>query len=1807
MTPAMRQSNVTHPPSLQSISVTTFIRIQHCIFHKENTYIVDSTLLIENVDVIYISLFESNVTIVCNHSNARFEFNNVSAIYFSGLTFIGCTRNKFNNIDQFILKDSQFVGSKNIKGTVLELVETSTTFIRTKFSHNYGNIVTSLFCDASFKKSYYRTIIESRPDTSISEDITAGGAIVSTHSNITIIDSTFEGNSAQAGGAIFAELQSNISIINSTFVGNQATSLLSHQYCYGGGGVLYCDSGSYVMIQNSTFEHNRAQWLGGVIAIGLYVVHDNVTITIANSVFINNAAHYFGGVLSGADYLNITITDSEFTNNSANYSSRVLDLSDADYSSITINNSEFINNSAFDEIGGVMDLSGADHSIIAINNTIFTNNGANSRSRSGVLDMFNTKHSNVIISNCEFTNNSAKNGGMLNLVGTDNSVITITSSKFTGNSVLNTNGGVIFLSCAVNTSINITDSEFTSNSANSVGGVLSLSVTIHSIVTITNSEFTNNSANHDGGGVLSLEEDTHASITITSSVFTGNEAQDSRGGVIYAIYIRNITITISYSNFTNNSASEGGAVYCSELDDISLIFIIASWFVNNKAHSSGGVLSSESTNVSITQSNFLDNQANSKGGTMYISQGGVTINSTRFHLNTASVGGVLWAQQATIICHETGFSHNTAHIDGGVLYAAISTMIIVITQATFSHNRADNNGGTLYIMSRATTSLIDCKFNQNTAGNDGGVIRSYMSTINISNSEYSKNSANNEGGVFHIDQTSLAIEQTSFIDSKAKDGGVIWTDQGDLTINQSYFNNNNASAGGVIWAEQVTINASNINITHNSANVGVVFLLESNSDWSSIRYSGNVGTLYALGGTITLTNGNVADNVQPNDRHPLLKEGGTITAIQCEININGNYLLTKGHAERGGALKAIESKINVCGNVTVANNTATVAGGGIYLYQSELTIWKNSALNIWNNTATEKGGGINAIGSTIKVKNPYQSLLNLHFDSNQAMNGGGLFLEMDSKMYILKSKMKSVTSHQRLISFTLNSAQYGGAIYVSDNGICGVYTNSTLNECFIQTLAMYAPLPAESDPEDTRCQNIDFVNNTAEISGNSLFGGLLDRCSVSQFAEININNVNMDYTFSNGTMIVQGYEYFQKISNIHNTDIGSPPVRVCFCTSGRPNCPHQHEPIQVRKGQQSNISLSLAIVNQIYDPIQEPIILSNFHSGNYLCQNHIRSMDGSCSSVNFAVSSNNDTEELILSLDEGPCKDVPDSKARVTLEFYCPECLIGFELDESEEGCRCICDSQLFPYFTNCSQEILVRETNVWVTNLITNNTFNIHQYLIHPYCPLDYCHPPISRVEINLNTPNGADAQCANHRAGLLCGTCQNNFSLSLGSSHCLPCSTHWYAVLIVILIAAILAGIVLVALVLTLNLTVAIGTLNGIIFYANIVYANSSLFLPLTSPFGFIYVFISWVNLEIGFDTCFFVGMDAYSKTLLQLAFPGYVFFLVFMVIIISKHSTRFSQLIGKRNPVATLATLISLSYAKYLHISIASLSFATLKYPDGSQTFVWLVDASVGYLSGKHIALFIIALFIIIVGVCYTTLLLMWQWLLRHQDKTVLKWTKNQKLCHFIEPYHAPYVDKHRYWAGLLFLIRVVLYIIFALNVNGDPHVSLVAIILTIGGLLLMKGFLAKVYKKWPIDMMESIMYFNILGFAALTWYFIEIPQRQIAVVYTSVSITFLFLLMVIGFHVYKFTSLGSVIHMTKIFKVRAAKSQYNGRAGVINQNPIEPGHREYDVSFSVVEVPQPLLECPESDVHIQLKPLELPCYTPLNSLEQQDERS
>ena len=59
---------------------------------------------------------------------------------------------------------------------------------------------------------------------------------------------------------------------------------------------------------------------------------------------------------------------------------------------------------------------------------------------------------------------------------------------------------------------------------------------------------------------------------------------------------------------------------------------------------------------------------------------------------------------------------------------------------------------------------------------------------------------------------------------------------------------------------------------------------------------------------------------------------------------------------------------------------------------------------------------------------------------------------------------------------------------------------------------------------------------------------------------------------------------------------------------------------------------------------------------------------------------------------------------------------------------------------------------------------------------------------------------------------------------------------------------------------------------------------------------------------------------------------------------------------------------------------------------------------YLKGKHIALAVAAFLIILVGVPYTLLLFLWQWLIRASK--LFRWTMYARLIGIFDTYQAPY---------------------------------------------------------------------------------------------------------------------------------------------------------------------------------------------------------
>ena len=1143
--------------------------------------------------------------------------------------------------------------------------------------------------------------------------------------------------------------------------------------------------------------------------------------------------------------------------------------------------------------------------------------------------------------------------------------------------------------------------------------------------------------------------------------------------------------------------------------------------VNSERHRVGEFITDS---VTLSLFKLREDDLVSVGGALFTTSSNVSVINTNFFRNEAEIGGALLAYKSIItICHCT-HNYNRVLYSGGVM-ATVESLVDI-----------DNSAFTKNVASREFFSI-------------GGVIATIGGSFDITSSTFTNSSAAYGGGVLATIGGSFNITCSIFTNNSVTNlGGVMLTFYGSLNITSSSFTTNKANVGGVIWSEDLqsfTINNSSFNINTADNYGGIMFCRRCSTHITDSTFHYNSGSLYIFNGKLTFSGQSKFENcVEPSNKTSLtLQEGGALTSFQSTVTFNGETSFLSNQANQGGAILATESTIMLYGTTTIANNTATDSGGGASLEQSDVDV-KGSCF-ISNNSAM-RGGGVHARSSTITV---HQSEGTLQFTNNRAENGGGLYLELNPKLYLLK-KFQFRSGSKNFLTFIGNHANYGGAIYVADDTNTGACAPNI--ECFIQTLAHYQII--YSDSSIINIVNVQFSGNTATEHGSNLFGGLLDRCVPSPFAEVYQKQPSLR------TQHYTGVSYLQDLSDIELDSISSPPVRVCFCDSeSEPDCSYQPPPIKVKKGE--TFKVLLVAVDQVNHSVEANIISYLAHGGGFSEGQQTQSVGRNCTDLTFNVFSQRDNESINVFAD-GPCGSSQHSIRKLDIQFLDCTCPVGFQPNnESLTRCECICD---FPYITKCNfttSSIIRENTNSWITYI---NDTDPPGYVIHPNCPFDYCQPQTDNVSINLNLPNGADAQCAFNRTGTLCGACQEHLSLSLGSSRCLPCPSHWPAVLVVILLAAIIAGISLITALLALNMTVAVGLINGFIFYANIMSANSAVFFPSSEP-SFPTVFVAWLNLDLGIDVCFIDGLDTYIKTWLQLAFPVYIISLVVIIIIVSEYLPKFAVLIGRKDPIATLATLILLSYSKLLSITITALSSADIIFPDGSKETVWLPDGNVKYFRGKHVVLVIVALLIILVGVPYTILLLFWQWIVHAPRWKVFKWTRNTKLNAFIAAYHVPYYSKYRYWTGLLLLVRVILYITASVTVSANPEVSLLATVILVGGLFLLKSIInLKVYTKSITDIIEAIIYFNLLTLAAFSMYdFKNDLKKQTAVAYTSTIITLLLLVGVIAYHVYL---------LIRKEKIPVELNEYP-------LAPVKPATAQ--VTHSVVEVHKPQCPPPEDD--------------------------
>ena len=986
-----------------------------------------------------------------------------------------------------------------------------------------------------------------------------------------------------------------------------------------------------------------------------------------------------------------------------------------------------------------------------------------------------------------------------------------------------------------------------------------------------------------------------------------------------------------------------------------------------------------------------------------------------------------------------------------------------------------------------TDTIIKCS--SNTSGlifNNGNIITIYDITITGCGQQYIPPLLLINIASIYIHH--ITLNSNTYYYSMYDYGGALYIHCGidtHITITDSTISNNTVAFGGGLLISAVAGTHNNVTITNSTFINNIIGIIGGGlyiglaDTYSTVaitdsKFANNaVGTggglfIYSTiytHSSITITDSIFTNNTVGGDGGGLYLYSVNYTDIHNNITITDSIISNNTCKGVGGGLYIVSPYTNTNINVHITNSMITNNNRNGLLLQCLTCKLMLSQVIVSNNN----GSGIEAVHVTVIFTEGHSIVAN----NSSPTDGGGIYLVTDAYL---------TTSNGGHVSFINNTAyRYGGAIY------------SPYNDYALLRYSAYTYL-------DVQCTvynlSATFSNNSAGTAGDLLYGGTFIFCQNGPYNIIHCPNVP---------------DIIKNASSVHPlSPVSSDPLMICPCVNDTVNCTITSLDRELYPGQILNISLVTvglcggvspgAVVVKHDKKIN---LISSATSTDYTST--------TCTTLNYTVKVTNyiSNSAITINAGNGAIYDIRPINVHLSI-IPCP---LGLILNATLGNCVCdygitqipgvSCNVSWMPY-------PIQRSGNNWIS----------HQYddynctIAHTGCPFDYCN--ILPVNFALNQ---SDLQCNYNRSGILCGRCVQGLSLMIGSNRCSNCTDTTLVSVSIVILAAV-AGIVLVILLMVLNLTVSVGSINGLLFYANIVKLNESVFFS-QGNIPVVTQFISWCNLDIGFEYCFIDGLDGYVKTWLQFVFPLYVWLLVIVIIVGCRYSGRLSHLCG-RNAVPVLATLILMSFNKLSRTVTNALMMNTLQCGEHKWN-VWNVDGNIPYLSGKHIALFTVSLLFLITGLVYTGLVFSSQWLQRYSGKCC-KSTRDPvvRLKPLIDAYTGPFKDKYRFWTGLCLIVRLMLTVVFSFTTTLQVQSKLnnYIIQLMVGAMVIF--FVgSRVYKDTRLTVLETVSLVNLICLSVMTILFTESYHDGVSInviVSVSVSVEILLFVIIVTVHCY-----------------------------------------------------------------------------------------
>ena len=422
----------------------------------------------------------------------------------------------------------------------------------------------------------------------------------------------------------------------------------------------------------------------------------------------------------------------------------------------------------------------------------------------------------------------------------------------------------------------------------------------------------------------------------------------------------------------------------------------------------------------------------------------------------------------------------------------------------------------------------------------------------------------------------------------------------------------------------------------------------------------------------------------------------------------------------------------------------------------------------------------------------------------------------------------------------------------------------------------------------------------------------------------------------------------------------------------------------IRPGQ--NIELQLAAVynynfNNILYIKQYGYAAVNFLLIDSDNVHSVPSWQVSANSANEALLEKQDCTSVTITLLKNKNEPNPLTPAIIVLSSSIPseltlygiqllECPIGFELNVTEG--KCVCSRLLHnlknnpSYQTDCqvssgtnnSISTITRTGTEWIGIANLSNGTVVFGAALN--C-IVYCRYKNGYTKLIVNDTSVAIADsdnlsnsvplCIDNREGLLCSQCPPGYSVVFGSYECKQCSNWWLFTLIIYAVI----GPLLIYLLYVLKLTLTTGSLNGIIFYVQILGFVDP---PSVDSREMSLLLNGWSHIHVKVSLCLYNGMTEVWKQGLLTMYQVYILSILLGIIVLSRFSVKISNKIANSS-VQILVTVIHIIFS-YMLASIMDVFKPVTIYTNNTEEpmQVWYKHPTVEYGTHGHLVLMIIS---------------------------------------------------------------------------------------------------------------------------------------------------------------------------------------------------------------------------------------------------------